>query len=114
MSLLEQARKKYATADFEPTQDVLREMAGPDWDEIKSDPDQLEAARYTARKARQIAAGVVPESFTATSKCSNCGAVPVWPGYPSPTNSCPWCFNRRKGLPIPHPQTTEQEEMADG
>ena len=79
----------------------LKESLKDEWAEVTNDPNQLEAARYSLRTARQIAAGEIPESYTSVVECSHCGKVPAWPGYPTPTNSCPWCFNRMKDLPIP-------------
>ena len=46
--------------------------------------------------------GIVPDHYTATTECIHCGPVPIFEGLPEKVNGCPWCFNRIKGLPIPH------------
>ena len=79
----------------------LARLYGDDWNEVRNDPVQLEEARHYIRTAKQVVAGQIPEHFTETTQCKHCGPVRVWPGYPNPTNGCPWCMNRRKGLPIP-------------
>ncbi len=99
--MLEKALEKYAQPDLESSERELHVIAGDDWDEIRNDPAQLEAARYTVRTAKQIAAGEVPESYTSTTECLHCGPVSVWAGYPNPTTSCPWCMHRRRSLLIP-------------
>ena len=45
--------------------------------------------------------GIVPDHYTAITKCKYCGPVPIFDGLPEKVNGCPWCFNRIKGLPIP-------------
>ncbi len=45
--------------------------------------------------------GIVPDHYTATTECAHCGPVPIWPGLPAKVLGCPWCFNRRAGIPIP-------------
>ena len=79
----------------------LRETLGDDWDEVSSNPAQLEAARFLVTEAKQVANGVIPERYTQITDCKYCGPVFVYEGYPQPANNCPWCFNRIKGLPIP-------------
>jgi len=80
----------------------LREFLGDDWDEIASDPAQLEAAERNSAEAKQMESGVVPDAFTQTTECKYCGPVYVPEGWPQPaTHNCPWCMPRLKGLPIP-------------
>jgi len=83
------------------TEQELKEVLEDDWVEVSNDPAQLEAARYSMFVTRQVAAGQVPESFTAIIECHHCGKVPAWPGYPTPTNNCPWCLGRVAGRLIP-------------
>jgi len=48
-------------------------------------------------------AGCCPPHFTQVSECMRCGFVWMWEGAPVTVHSCPWCQNRKKGLPIPVP-----------
>ena len=86
--------------DFHGTAE-LRLLAGDDWPEISADPAQLAAFKAAAAIAEQIQRGEVPEHYTATTECSRCGPVPIFPGAPTKVSGCPWCFNRRAGRPIP-------------
>ena len=120
MSLLEAAYKKYtqhepAEAPTRPSvQSVdtlrgkllrerrgeLRRAAGDDWDEFSVPAKILGFADSLAiEQIRE--SNSVPDHFTAITECEKCGPVPVFPGYPAQIKSCPWCANRRKGLPIP-------------
>ena len=85
-----------------PIGKCLRAVVEEDWDEISADKDQLEAARYSLRTIQQVAAGQVPESYTATTNCERCGPVPIWDGCPPEVLGCPWCFNRIQGLSMPN------------
>jgi hypothetical protein len=59
------------------------------------------------------ARGEVPPDETATIHCVRCGPVfaaaevaqvlPIISGTPTAAG-CPWCFNRKDGLPIPRPE----------
>ena len=51
--------------------------------------------------------GIVPDHYTATTKCQHCGPVPIFEGCWPESDACPWCFNRIKGLPMP---LIDQEE----
>ena len=102
MSLVRKALEKYAQHDFTPDDNELRDIVDDDWEEISNDPAQLKVLRYTIKEAKQIRAGVVPDAYIAITDCRRCGSVYVWPGYPDPASSCPWCFNRVKGLPVPN------------
>jgi hypothetical protein len=55
--------------------------------------------------------GEIPDCYTATTTCKHCGPVPIFEGFGPEVLGCPWCFNRRKGLPIPKPATHTE---ADG
>jgi len=101
MSLLEKALEKYAHHESEVSDQELREVLDDDWDEVSNDPAQFEAARYSLRTIQQIAAGQVPDSYSAKTICKHCGPVPIWEGCDPEVAGCPWCFNRIKGLPIP-------------
>ena len=58
------------------------------------DPKVLEIIRMRER-------GEIPSHYTSETNCKHCGPVPVWEGLPSDVSGCPWCFNRRSGLPMP-------------
>ena len=45
--------------------------------------------------------GEVPSHYTAMTNCRRCGSVPIWEGVPAEVLGCPWCLNRREGLPMP-------------
>ena len=79
----------------------LRGLLEDDWIAVSSDPGQLQAARHIVATAKTIQAGVVPKHFNQVTNCSFCGPVFVYRGFPKNTQSCPWCRNRLKGLPIP-------------
>ena len=80
----------------------IRKKAGEDWGEIASDPRQLTAFSELLMIADMRRHGVVPDHYTSTTICKHCGPVPIWEGCPPDVLNCPWCFNRIKGLPIPH------------
>ena len=113
MSLLEKAMEKYQCVEttesavesvdnwskrLRESPDELRRAAGDDWEEMSADiigfADAL--AVYQIRES-----GSVPNSYTSTTECKNCGTVPIWQYCPSQVDGCPWCFNRHKGLPMP-------------
>lgn len=54
-------------------------------------------------KTAHMDAGQVPPTFTVATRCPECG--PVWLSEPLPpaARSCPWCFRRKAGKPIPRP-----------
>jgi len=89
----------------ELTVEELNCRAGDDWNEIKNDPNILEAFSKAALYSITRQKGLIPRDYTATTICKNCGEVPIDPsirndGY---VLGCPWCLNRAKGLPIPKP-----------
>ncbi len=91
--------EKRELSEISPSE--LKNLAGDDWDEISNDPAQIEAMKHMVRTAKQIEAGQVPEHFTNVTNCRFCGPVYVYPGFPPETQSCPWCLNRHRNLPIP-------------
>lgn len=89
------------------TDQEIKKSLEDDWEEVSNDPDQLEAARYLVATAKKIEAGIVPDGYTKVTNCKYCGPVFVYESFPqSETQSCPWCRNRYKGLPIPKGKTT--------
>ncbi len=116
MSLLDQAYEKYAHADVpvrdvkspvseakepRPAQSELQERAGPDWEEISADPEQLKAFAELVMIEDMRHRGIVPDHYTATTNCKHCGPVPIFEGNWPESDGCPWCFNRLQGLPMP-------------
>lgn len=79
----------------------VREQAGTEWDEISSDPKLLKAFYELLMIVEMRPQGIVPDHYIGTTTCKRCGPVPIFPGVPETVDSCPWCFNRVKGLPIP-------------
>ena len=79
----------------------VRREAGADWEEIASDPKQLKAFYELMMITEMRCQGITPDHYISTTTCKHCGPVPIWNGCPPEVQSCPWCFNRHKGLPIP-------------
>jgi hypothetical protein len=79
----------------------VKAKAGPDWDEIADDPEQLKAFADMLVVEDMRQRGIAPDHYKATTVCRHCGAVPIWRGCEPQVMGCPWCFNRIKGLPIP-------------
>ncbi len=79
----------------------LKAMLGTDWPECEADPVLLETYARSVATRRMREAGVVPQHYTATTICAHCGPVLIFPGAPERVLSCPWCFNRAAGKPVP-------------
>jgi hypothetical protein len=85
------------------TVDDLRAIAGPDWPECERNPALLEALAHAVSTRRMREWGEVPTDYTCKTFCVGCDRwVPVFPGVPDRLLSCPWCFNRAAGKPVPH------------
>ena len=84
----------------------LKRKAGNDWSEIANDPAQLKAFAELLMIVEMREKGICPAHYTAATNCKHCGVVPIWEGCPPEVSGCPWCFNRRKGLPIPKGKTS--------
>ncbi len=121
MSILQQVMKEYGISETSeaPTDKTDKRVKSPDpltdrtdkrasvsfvseWlEELKTKSDdscvhemiQITQMRYE---------GKTPDHYTSTTTCNRCGPVPIWEGCPPKVLGCPWCFNRLKGLPIPH------------
>lgn len=79
----------------------IKRKAGPDWDEIANDPAQLEAFAGLIMVGEMREQGIVPDHYRAVTECIQCGSVPIFEGLPRKVKACPWCFNRKSGLPMP-------------
>jgi len=79
----------------------LKEVAGEDWAGIENDSKKIEALAgfITIRHMRER--GEIPPDYIHKAICNGCG--PVWLFVTGHVQGCPWCFNRKKGLPIPKP-----------
>lgn len=82
---------------------ALKEFLGDDWDDYKNSPEALELWADLLFKNRLIKQGIVPDNFTAITRCNSCGDVYVPPSLVNNGSvlGCPWCWNRVEGLPIP-------------
>lgn len=79
----------------------LKAMLGTDWPECERDPLLLDTYARSVATRRMREAGVVPAHYTAITVCVHCGPVLIFPGAPERVLSCPWCFNRTAGKPVP-------------
>ncbi len=80
----------------------LQERAGSDWDEISADPAKLKSFAELVMIEDMRHQGIVPDHYTATTNCKQCGPGPIFEGNWAESDGCPWCFNRLKGLPMPN------------
>ena len=67
-----------------------------------SDGVLLDYARALVARTRRMA-GVVPHMWDKPVQCGGCGPVLLWDEAPARVIACPWCWNRRAGLPVPRP-----------
>ena len=86
----------------------IKQKAGSDWDEIANDPEQLKAYAELLMIGEMREKGITPDHYTSETECKHCGPVPIWSDCPPQVDGCPWCLNRRKGLPIPNTKTREE------
>jgi hypothetical protein len=67
-------------------------------------PDEVIAAYLRALHERgERIAGRIPPGWTLPGHCAGCGPVWLSPDSIHTALSCPWCWNRIDGLPIPRP-----------
>lgn len=76
----------------------LRNAAGDDWDDIKSDKERLEAFAHALRTSVQINMGVVPDHYIKDVHCLGCGDVKLWADCPDVVHGCPWCLLKTDNL----------------
>ncbi len=82
----------------------LKAVAGEEWPEIENDNATLGALAQAIQTRRMRERGEVPPHYTATTTCTRCGTVPIFPGAGKRVAGCVWCFRRVQGLPIPRPK----------
>ena len=110
MSILETVRKKYgiATCSTDKTdRSPFVSNVSPQQGETEKfldglEPHEREAGEALLETIRMRERGEAPPYYTSMTTCKRCGPVPIWPGCPEEVLGCPWCLNRRKGLPIPN------------
>lgn len=85
----------------------LRRAAGDDWAEF-SVPAKIVGLADSLATEQIREGGSIPDHYTGITECKRCGLVPIFEGFPPTTNSCPWCFNRLKGLPTPRAPQCEK------
>lgn len=66
----------------------------PDWPKIKGDGRLLRGYAEIIVTTRQVRSGQVPDGWTETFQCEQCGPVLLEPGGPKELAGCPWCLNR--------------------
>lgn len=76
----------------------LRDAAGDDWDDIKSDKQKLIAFAHALRTSIQIRMGVAPNHYTKDVHCIHCGTVKLWPNCSDVVHGCPWCLIKTEKL----------------
>lgn len=88
------------TATYGLTVVAIQETAGPDWPEVEANPVLFETLARAIQTRWMRERGEVPAHYTAKTICKHCGSVPIFEGVPERVEGCPWCFNRRKGMPF--------------
>ena len=58
--------------------------------EIGEKRSESEAFHSAQRIIQMRERGEVPNHYTAVTRCSRCGPVPIWQGCPPKVLSCPW------------------------
>jgi hypothetical protein len=76
----------------------------PSFEAVKHSSDTLEEIISLLELKYIREQGGIPAIYTAIRFCEECGPVWLEPWTPLKIAGCPWCFNRGKGLPIPHPK----------
>lgn len=65
--------------------------------------EELRAFCFCLAASAARTEGGRPSHYTQHATCAHCGPVWLWQGAPEKVQSCPWCYNRGRGLPIPRP-----------
>jgi len=89
-----QDNKPALIADLEK----LRGIAGTDWQEIVSHPEQLRAFIHSFVTTEARERGEIPAHYTAVVYCQTCNQdVPHFPVAGNTVEACVWCLN---GKPV--------------
>lgn len=86
--------------------DLLSALGPQDLAELEAGRMSLDALRaFALARAERLARerGEIPFRWTEIVHCEGCGPVWLWAGLPQRVMGCPWCLNRAKRLPVPHP-----------
>ena len=54
--------------------------------------ESLKGLAHSIRNTKDLAAGIVPKGWDATTECAVCGPVPISPGGSKAIFGCPWCL----------------------
>lgn len=83
---------------------IAAELDKADCELLQSGLTENELNEWAELLAFRLAkeAGIRPDKFTTVASCKNCG--PVWLDRDGIHESCFWCWNRAKSLPIPRPE----------
>lgn len=74
----------------------LKEFAGAEWEYLYQDAEKM-AALVALRSADEaMRTGRIPEGYTKTVQCENCGTVKLWPECTDEVIGCPWCHIKNK------------------
>jgi hypothetical protein len=69
----------------------------------RCDADLMRTLARALRDRRMRQQGKPPPDYLQPVTCARCGPVWLWRDAPQNMQGCPWCINRRAGLPIPRP-----------
>jgi ferritin-like protein len=85
----------------------LQDYTDEDWNDFKNNEHFLIVFADMIHERLLMEGGEIPKDFTAMTHCSCCGDVFVPPAIANNGSvlGCPWCLNKSKQLPIPHPIT---------
>ncbi len=78
----------------------LRQAAEDDWDEVSNDPAKLIAFADLLAITQIRESGSIPDTYTATTTCRNCGDVPIFENCLPRVDGCVWCLNGLTAPPI--------------
>ncbi len=79
----------------------LRQAAEADWEEVSNDPAKLVAFADLLAITQIRESGSIPDTYTATTTCRNCGDVPIFENCLPRVDGCVWCMNGLAAPPIP-------------
>lgn len=104
MPLLRACAEACLSLDNVKAPELLAALAPEDISELQALPDPRKflgsfALALSATRWRQL--GISPPWWTSPAHCDRCGPVYLWASIS--VAGCPWCWNRRHGLPIPRP-----------
>jgi len=79
----------------------LRQAAEEDWEEVSNDPAKLIAFADLLAITQIRESGSIPDTYTATTTCRNCGDVPIFENCLPKVDGCVWCMNDLAAPPMP-------------